>query len=138
MAEMEKGEFGITNESWSSFFTHSRPEKYSFSILLHNNFLGDKDELGKKLLRDFLKAAVKDEDESEAILILIHQGVNLACEGSPFLPELLSLTQKGWKIFVCGLSVKELALKEKVIVGEEVGVAEIFQLLKESYKVISL
>lgn len=136
MAEMDKSELVIKSKDWSSLFSRNAEEELPLSVILQRDFVGEEDELGYKLLHHFFKAA--QEDENQGILILIHKAAKMACEGSPYLADLLALSQKGWKIFVCTLSIEKMALKEKLITGEEIEMHDIFRVLKESYKVISL
>jgi intracellular sulfur oxidation DsrE/DsrF family protein len=136
VTEMDKSELGIKNKDWSSFFSRKTEEELPLSVILQRDFVGEEDDLGRKLLHHFFKAAIEDEDRG--ILILIHKAAKMACEGSPYLGDLLALSQKGWKIFVCTLSIEKMSLKEKLITGEEIEMHEIFRVLKESYKVISL
>ncbi len=74
-------------------------------------------ELGRVLMRNFLYSLARNE-VMPARMMLMNEGVRLACEGSEVLDDLRLLADAGVPIKVCGTCLDYLGLKEDVAVGE--------------------
>ena len=59
------------------------------------------EELGKVLMRSFLQT-LEQSDVQPKKIILINNGVRLACRGSEVLEDLQELSAKGSEILACG------------------------------------
>jgi selenium metabolism protein YedF len=77
---------------------------------------GDED-LGRVLMRNFLYSLARTEDLPRAVM-LMNEGVRLACVGSDSLDDLSLLAEKGVAIRACGTCLDYLGLKEQLTVGE--------------------
>lgn len=75
------------------------------------------DELGGLLMRNFLYTLARNADKPKAIM-LMNEGVRLACEGSESLDDLRLLTENGVPIKACGTCLDFLGLADKLAVGE--------------------
>jgi len=68
------------------------------------------------LMRSFLVNLAQTETPPAAIM-LVNEGVRLACEGSDALDEMHRLADAGVAISACGTCLKQLGLTEKLAVG---------------------
>ncbi len=75
------------------------------------------DELGRLLMRNFIYSVARD-DRPPAALMLMNEGVRLACEGSEVLDDLRLLAENGVAVKACGTCLDFLGLTEKLAVGE--------------------
>lgn len=75
------------------------------------------EELGRILMRNLLYSLARNEALPER-LMLMNEGVRLACEGSEVLDDLRLLQEAGVPIKVCGTCLDYLGLKEALAVGE--------------------
>ena len=88
-------------------------------ILITSDTFGKADtELGRILMRSFL-VSLAHEEQAPAAVMLVNDGVRLACEGSGALPELRSLADAGVSITACSTCLKHFDLTEKLAVGAE-------------------
>ena len=86
-------------------------------ILIETDTLGRSDEdLGRVLMRSFLVSLAHNEEPPAAVM-LVNDGVRLACEGSEALGELRMLVDKGVTVTACGTCLKHFDLVEKLEVG---------------------
>jgi selenium metabolism protein YedF len=86
-------------------------------ILISTDVLGrSNDELGRILMRSFL-VSLAHEEHAPAAVMLINEGVRLACEGSEALDELRMLESKGVAVSACGTCLNHLGLAESLAVG---------------------
>lgn len=90
---------------------------------------GDRD-LGFEILMVFLEGLSRREELPRAILCW-NTAVKLMAEGSPTVPLLRQLEEKGVKILAGKLCVADLGLQGKLAVGREASVDEIVDLLME-------
>jgi len=75
------------------------------------------DDLGRVLLRSFLYAVARNS-EAPASVMLMNEGVRLACEGSDVLDDLRLLAENGVPVRACGTCLDYLGLTESLAVGE--------------------
>lgn len=86
-------------------------------ILITTNTLGKSDdELGRILMRSFL-VSLSQNDPPPAAVMLVNEGVKLACEGSDALGEMQALVDKGVLVTACGTCLKHFGLTEALLVG---------------------
>ncbi len=74
------------------------------------------DELGRALAVNFLRTLAFRDDVPQTI-VCYNEGVKLAEVGSPALPMLEALAQKGTDIVLCGTCVNYFQLQERLGVG---------------------
>jgi len=77
--------------------------------------VGDK-ELGKKLLKSFLKLLCQRHDKPRTV-VLYQRGVTLACQGSDVIDLLQHLQREGVEILLCTTCLEYYDLMDKVVVG---------------------
>jgi len=75
------------------------------------------DELGRVLMRNFLYSVARNEQKPAAIM-LMNEGVRLACDDSEVLADLRLLAEDGVAVRACGTCLDFLGLKERLAVGE--------------------
>lgn len=75
------------------------------------------DELGRVLMRNFIYSVARDDNPPAAVM-LMHDGVRLACTGSEVLADLRMLVDSGVPVKVCGTCLDFLTLKDDLLVGE--------------------
>lgn len=87
-------------------------------VLILTDKIGRGDEeLGAILMKNFLYALARNEDKPVAVM-LMNEGVRLACEGSDSLADLELLAGDGVAVKACGTCLDYLHLKHKLAVGE--------------------
>lgn len=111
-------------------------------ILLGSDTLGrgsreGSEELGRVLMNSFFYALLEGEDLPQA-LIMVNQGVFLACEGSGALEDLARLEEKGVEILSCGTCLDFYRQKDKLAVGGITNMYTILEKINGAEKVISL
>lgn len=77
----------------------------------------DNAELGAILMKNFLYSLARAEAQPIAVM-LMNEGVRLACEGSPVLDDLAILAEKGVAVKACGTCLDFLGIAESLRVGE--------------------
>ena len=75
------------------------------------------DELGRVLMKSFLYSLARNAEKPK-VIVLMNEGVRLACEGSASLDDLRLLAEEGVPIKACGTCLDFLGLKEALLVGE--------------------
>ncbi len=75
------------------------------------------DELGRLLMRNFVYSLARDQNAPAAVMMM-NEGVRLACEGSEVLDDLRLLAENGVAIKACGTCLDFLGLTEQLAVGE--------------------
>jgi len=75
------------------------------------------DELGRVLMKSFLYSVARN-DEAPLAVMLMNEGVRLACAGSASLDDLRLLTEKGVPVKACGTCLDYLGLVNDLAVGE--------------------
>jgi len=74
------------------------------------------DELGRVLMKNFLYSLARNAEKPAAVM-LMNEGVRLACAGSDSLDDLALLAEEGVSIKVCGTCLDFLGLKDALNVG---------------------
>lgn len=106
-------------------------------VILNNDQMGTGDRcLGQKILGTFLRKAVSIE--SLHALVLYNAGVKLVVAGSPVLPELTQLHERGIEILPCGTCLDAYGLSGQVAVSRPSNMDEIVAALSKAAKVITL
>lgn len=75
------------------------------------------DELGAILMKNFLYSLARNAEQPRAVM-LMNEGVRLACSGSNSLDDLAILAENGVAIKVCGTCLDFLGVKDELAVGE--------------------
>ena len=75
------------------------------------------DELGRVLMKSFLYSLARNAEKPSAVL-LMNDGVRLACEGSDSVSDLQLLAEDGVSIRACGTCLDFLSLRDSLVVGE--------------------
>jgi selenium metabolism protein YedF len=75
------------------------------------------DELGRILMKNFLYSTARNDEAPKAVM-LMNEGVRLACDGSDSLDDLRILAEKGAAVKACGTCLDFLGLKDSLAVGE--------------------
>jgi len=87
-------------------------------ILILTDSIGSRDdELGRVLMRNFVYSVARDNNPPAAVM-LMHDGVRLACRGSEVLADLRLLGESGVPVKVCGTCLDFLGLMDELLVGE--------------------
>jgi selenium metabolism protein YedF len=87
-------------------------------VLIVTNKIGrGSDDLGAVLMKNFLYSLARNDERPRAIM-LMNEGVRLACTGSTSLDDLAILAENGVAIKVCGTCLDFLGVKDDVAVGE--------------------
>jgi len=93
--------------------------------------------LQKKLVATYLKLLAGNGSLPGAIA-LYADGVKLACEGSPVLPELADLEARGVHVILCRTCLDHFGLAEKVKAGVIGGMGDILAAQAMAAKVVTL
>lgn len=86
-------------------------------LILSNRVGRGDDELGALLMRNLLYTLARNEEKPRAVM-LMNEGVRLACDGSASLDDLRLLSENGVAVRACGTCLDFLGLKENLAVGE--------------------
>jgi intracellular sulfur oxidation DsrE/DsrF family protein len=108
------------------------------SMVLFTRFgMGDAPaELQHKLTSVFL--ILLDQDAPPGVIAFYGDGVKLACDGSPVINQLRTLSEKGVRLIICQTCLDFFDLREKVRVGIVGGMGDIIAAMKTAAKVISV
>ena len=88
------------------------------TVLILTDRIGRHDgELGRVLMRTFLYSLARAEERPSAVL-LMNEGVRLACEGSEVLDDLALLVAAGVPVKACGTCLDYLGISDLRVVGE--------------------
>lgn len=94
------------------------------------------EELGKLLLRNFLKTILRDKFLPRKI-VCYNQGVRLGIQGSPVLEELFELAKGGVELLFCGTCLDYYKSKDKLAVGKISNMGEIAKTLFEADSIVT-
>lgn len=87
-------------------------------VLISTDVLGRGDvRLGRVLMRNFCYSLARNADKPVAVM-LMNEGVRLACTGSEVLDDLRLLVENGVALKVCGTCLDYLRLTESLQVGD--------------------
>jgi selenium metabolism protein YedF len=103
-----------------------------------SNVLGQgSPDLGQVLIKSLL-VTLKEMSPPPRVLLFLNTGVMLACEGSPVLEQLQSLSAGGTVVISCGTCLDYYKIKEKLMVGRVGNMLEINGYLAGDAKVITV
>ena len=77
----------------------------------------DNAELGAVLMKNFLYSLARNVEAPKAVM-LMNEGVRLACDGSSSLDDLRILVENGVPVKSCGTCLDFLGLKDELAVGD--------------------
>jgi len=123
-----------------SLYSCSIPSKSEEKILVFitSRVLGKgDDELGKKLMENFIKTLPELGDDLWRI-IMLNSAVELATSPGPILETLKQLEKTGVSILVCGTCLDFFGLLEKKEVGETTNMLDVVTSLQMASKVIKI
>ncbi len=93
------------------------------------------DTLGATLIVNFLRTLAFRDDIPETV-VCYNTGVRLAEQGSPAVPMLEALVQKGADIILCGTCVNYFQLADRLAVGRVGDMQGIVDVLSKATKVL--
>lgn len=106
-------------------------------VYVGNNCMGrGDDELGKKLMRGFLRTWI-DVNPKPWRMIFINSGVKLTTIDDEAAEAISMLEEKGVEVLSCGTCLQHFGLEDKLKVGKVTNMFEIIDSLNEAAKVIS-
>ncbi len=113
-----------------------RRESDGTVLVLDSTTLGrGDDDLGAQLMVNFLRT-IAFRDEVPGTIVCYNEGVKLVQEGSPALPMLEALAQKGSEIVLCTTCVNYFQLSDRVAQGRVSNMQEIVDLLMKANRTI--
>ena len=74
-------------------------------------------ELGRLLMKNFLYSLARAEARPSAVM-LMNEGVRLACTGSESLDDLMLLAEHGVTVTACGTCLDFLGITDRLAVGK--------------------
>ena len=86
-------------------------------LVLTDSIGRNDDELGRVLMKNFLYALARNAEKPAAV-VLMNEGVRLACEGSDSLDDLRLMVESGVAVKACGTCLDYLKLMDLLAVGE--------------------
>ncbi|MEW6665564.1 MAG: sulfurtransferase-like selenium metabolism protein YedF [Thermodesulfobacteriota bacterium] len=95
------------------------------------------DELGKKLLFNFLKTLMEMGHDLWR-LVFVNNGVKLTIQAAETVPVLKELENEGVKILVCGTCLDHFRLLDRKAVGETTNMLDIVTAMQLADKVINI
>ena len=114
------------------------PSSSDLVVFIDTDSMGrGSEELGKILMRSFLQT-LEQSDLRPKKVILINNGVKLACQGSEVLEDLQELSAKGAEILACGTCLDFFGIKKDLMVGKVSNMYEILNSLAQAGKVIKI
>ncbi|MCD6352406.1 MAG: sulfurtransferase-like selenium metabolism protein YedF [Armatimonadetes bacterium] len=107
-------------------------------LLLSSDKLGQgNDELGA-LLAELLVNTLAEIDVQPAKVLMLNEGVRLACRGSKVVSSLRKLAEDGVQILVCGTCLNFLGLLDELEVGEVSNMYDIAMALLTAQSIVAL
>ncbi|MFC1572886.1 sulfurtransferase-like selenium metabolism protein YedF [Candidatus Eisenbacteria bacterium] len=104
-------------------------------LISSDRFGSGEEELGRILMRSFIKTLSEVVPKPEAILF-VNSGVYWTIEGSDLLEEIQRLADTGVQILSCGTCLDYYHLKEKLAVGVVTNMFEVVSLLASADRVL--
>jgi len=99
------------------------------ALILGSEYVGSGDEtLGYSIMMTFLESIVNREDKPKAI-IFWNTAVKLLAEGSPTVPYLKALEEKGVQLLAGRFCLTDLCIADKIAVGKAVSMDEILDVI---------
>ena len=107
-------------------------------VLIARDALGSgSEELGKLLIKGFI-FSLTELDPPPREVIFINGGARLTSEGANTLQDLLTLVEKGTRVYTCGTCLNYYGITDRLAVGEVVDMMRIAQTLNGAARLISL
>lgn len=114
------------------------PGFQSTVLLVTNNGLGKAESaLQEKLAKSYF-GLLLESDSRPAAICFYTEGVHLLVDGSPLIPELQVLEDRGVRLIACGTCLNYFDLTEQVAVGIVGGMTDIIEAQRRAAKVITL
>lgn len=114
------------------------PQSESTVVMVTNDGMGNADrELRQKLIQTYL-SLLNDSDVIPGAICFYADGVKLVTEGSPVLPVLQSLENKGVDLVICNTCLNYFDYTDKVEVGIIGGMTDIITAQWKAEKVITI
>ncbi len=114
----------------------SAPARTVLALTSRSLGRGD-DELGRTIAVNFLRT-LAFRDEVPHVVVCYNEGVKLAEQGSPAVPMLEALVQKGADLILCGTCVNYFQIQDRLVVGHVGDMKGIVEALMSADKVIYL
>jgi len=105
-------------------------------LVTSNQFGQGPPDLGGVLVKSLFVALA--EGPPPRALVFLNSGVFLAAAGSPVLPQLQALSDRGSEILACGTCLEYYHLKEKLALGRVSNMLEIRERLDAAGKVVTV
>ena len=135
----------ITVQRGDEEIEHTKPEAYckpsgkdeSYVVLFAKDRIGEgAQDLGSALV-DGLLNTVNARDVLPQKIIFINSGINLVIKGSPVLPRLKDLAEKGVDLITCGACLDYYEKMDELEVSRVSNMHEILETMLDTGKVIS-
>ena len=111
--------------------------KSSTVIYINSELMGSGDEkLGDILMSTFL-STLGDFVKEVSHILLVNEGVKLACEGSDKADSLVLLEEAGIEILSCGTCINHFNLTDKVKAGKVSNMFTILQVLTSAERTLT-
>lgn len=108
------------------------------TVLISSNAMGSgSEELGRILIKGFLFSLTELPTPPQAVLF-INSGALLTTRGADTVPDLITLAEKGTRIYTCGTCANYFNITENLAVGEIANMMEITTMLAGSAHLITL
>lgn len=104
-------------------------------FITSNEFGQGQQELGQLLMKSFINT-INEANMLPATMIFVNSGIFLTTEGSPVLPALQEIAQKGVQIINCGTCLDFYKRKDQLKVGSISNMYTITETLMKATKVI--
>lgn len=112
------------------------PQPLGAAVLIASDTLGQGDDkLGAILMEGFVRTLLEQE-RVPGKLLLMNGGVRLAAQGSPLLPALAALGDRGCEVLACGTCLNYFGLADKLAAGRVSNMLEIQAALLSASSVI--
>lgn len=106
-------------------------------VLLSDCIGSGDDELGKKLMKNFL-ATLTEFGSNLWRVILLNGGVRMTTADSPVLEQLQALEKMGAGIFVCGTCLNHFNIMDKKVIGETSNMLDVVTSMQAADRVIRM
>ena len=132
---MPRSECDTTIHDYATEKQDGKKEKTTLVLISSDRLGHGDDELGSKLLVNFLKTL---PEMAPWRLVLVNNGVRLTADGSPAIPLLRNLAEAGVTILACATCLDHFGLSKKQEVGEATNMVDIVTSMQVSEKVITI
>ncbi|MCX7836122.1 MAG: DsrE family protein [bacterium] len=94
------------------------------TLFLQRNFIGQDDELGRKLFLNYFRTLVESIERPQSVLF-VHSAVFCLLEDSPLYDLFSLLANDGVRLLACKTCCDNYQISEKVAIGQIVTMSEI-------------